>query len=146
MIFTTHDRHFMKRVATCVIEVKDGRVTNYNGDYDAYVYAVNQEIDDGEREAAQQRMSKAPVEVLTPKTVSRAKGRDERTVRKEISTIEKTIAKLDEQKKAANAQLMQSTDAQDALRLHNEVETLAAQLTAAEERWCALQEEIGEGW
>lgn len=146
VIFTTHDRHFMKRVATCVIEVKDGRVTNYNGDYDAYVYAVNKEIDDGEREAAQLRMSKAPVEVLTPKTAPRPKGRDERTVRKEISAIEKTIAKLDEQKKAANAQLMQSTDAKDALRLHNEVETLTAQLTEAEERWCALQAEIGEGW
>ncbi|MDX1968174.1 MAG: ABC-F family ATP-binding cassette domain-containing protein, partial [Planctomycetaceae bacterium] len=137
VIFTTHDRHFMKRVATCVIEVKDGRVTNYNGDYDAYVYAVNKEIDDGEREAAQLRMSKAPVEVLTPRTAPRPKGRDERTVRKEISAIEKTIARLDEQKKAANAQLMQSTDAKDALRLHNEVETLTAQLTEAEERWCA---------
>ncbi|MCA9167363.1 MAG: ABC-F family ATP-binding cassette domain-containing protein, partial [Planctomycetales bacterium] len=32
VIFTSHDRHFMKRVATCVIEVRDGHVTNYRGD------------------------------------------------------------------------------------------------------------------
>lgn len=60
VIFTTHDRHFMKRVATCVIEVRDGRVTNYGGGYDAYLYAVNKEIDDGERELAT-RLSKAPL-------------------------------------------------------------------------------------
>ena len=33
VIFTTHDRHFMKRVATNIIEVRDGRVNNYSGNY-----------------------------------------------------------------------------------------------------------------
>ncbi len=28
----------MKRVATCIVEVRDGRVTNYRGDYEAYLY------------------------------------------------------------------------------------------------------------
>ena len=58
VIFTSHDRHFMKRVATCVIEVRDGRVTNYGGDYDSYVYFVNKEVEDGEREAARSTASK----------------------------------------------------------------------------------------
>ena len=47
VIFTSHDRYFMQRVATCVIEVRNGRVLNYRGDYEAYVYSVNKEIDDG---------------------------------------------------------------------------------------------------
>jgi len=146
VIFTTHDRHFMKRVATCVIEVKDGRVTNYNGDYDAYVYAVNKEIDDGEREQAALKMSKAPTDVLAAKPSAKPKARDERALRKELSAIEKTIAKLDEQKRDSNALLLKSTNADEALRLHNEVESLTAQLTEAEERWCQLQEDLGEGW
>src|SRR5436305_4694726 len=33
VIFTSHDRHFTKRVATCIVEVRDGRVTHYNGRY-----------------------------------------------------------------------------------------------------------------
>ena len=33
VIFTSHDRHFMKRIATNVIEVRDGSVRNYMGDY-----------------------------------------------------------------------------------------------------------------
>ncbi len=146
VIFTTHDRHFMKRVATCVIEVRDGKVTNYGGGYDAYLYAVNKEIEEGERELAS-RMSKPPAEALkTAAAAVRAPKRDERTVRKEISTIEKTIAKLDDQKKKSSAQLLTTSDAKEALRLHNEVEALTTQLAEAEDKWCQLQAEIEAEW
>ena len=143
VIFTTHDRHFMKRVATCVIEVRDGKVTNYGGGYDAYLYAVNKEIDDGERELAAQRMSKPPIAALKP-VAERPPRRDERALRKEISTVEKTIARLDDQKKKASALLMETTNAQEAMRLHEEVQTLTSQLAEAEDRWCQLQAEIEE--
>ena len=63
-------------------------------------------------------------------------------MRKEIKTLEQTIAQLDEQKRTLHAQLLQSTDAAEALRLHNEVAALTGQLAEAEERWCMLQEEI----
>ncbi|MBX7169241.1 MAG: ATP-binding cassette domain-containing protein, partial [Pirellulales bacterium] len=52
VVFTSHDRHFMKRVATCIVEVRDQRVVNYRGDYEAYLYMVNREIEEAEREAA----------------------------------------------------------------------------------------------
>ena len=71
VIFTSHDRHFMKRVATSIIEVRDGRVVNYRGDYEAYLYAVNKEIEEGERETAT-RMAKPPTEVLKVKTRGQA--------------------------------------------------------------------------
>ena len=142
LIFTSHDRHFMKRVATCIIEVRDGHVTNYRGDYEAYLYSVNKEIEDGEREQAT-RMSKPPADAVKPSKAPPAPRRNEREVRKEISMLERTIAKLDDQKKKTNAQLMQATDPKEALRLHNEAAELSMQLAEAEEKWCALQEEIG---
>ncbi len=142
VIFTTHDRHFMKRVATCVIEVRDGHVTNYGGGYDAYLYAVNKEIDDGERELAT-RLSKAPPTVRnTP--AARAPRRDDRAIRKEIAALEKTIARLDDLKKKTNSQLLATCDAAESLRLHNEVTALTSQLEEAEERWCQLQAEMEE--
>ena len=142
VIFTTHDRHFMKRVATCVIEVRDGHVTNYGGGYDAYLYSVNKEIEDGERELAT-RLSKAPPVASKPAAV-RAPRRDDRAVRKEIANIEKTIARLDDQKKKASSQLLETFDATESLRLHNEVTSLTSQLEEAEERWCQLQAELEE--
>jgi ATP-binding cassette, subfamily F, member 3 len=148
VIFTSHDRHFMRRVATCIIEVRDGRVTNYRGDYEAYLYAVNKEIDDGEREQAA-RMSKPPAgKPAATRSAEKQKGppraarRSEREVRKEITSLERTIARLDEQKRQAGGQLMQSIDPDEALRLHNEVASLTTQLSEAEERWCQLQQEL----
>lgn len=142
VVFTSHDRHFMKRVATCIIEVRDGHVTNYRGNYDAYLYMVNKEIEDGERELAT-RMSAAPLgRGKSSKPTPRPTQRTEREVKKEMANVERTIAKLDAERRQLNDQLMQSTDADEALRLHNAVSELAAQLHTAEERWLALQEEM----
>ncbi len=141
VIFTSHDRHFMKRIASCIIEVREGRVTNYNGQYDAYLYAVNKEIEEGEREQAT-RMAKAPPAGKPPKAAPRPERRNEREVRKEIGALERTISRLDEQKRQLNSQLLEATDPAEALRLHNEVMALTTQLAEAEERWCRLQEEV----
>jgi len=73
---------------------------------------------------------------------ARPARRSEKEVRKEIKAVERAIAQHDERKNALNAELLQSSDATEALRLHNEVTALTAQLAAAEERWCQLQEEI----
>ena len=146
VIFTSHDREFMSRVATCVVEVRDTHVTNYRGDYDAYVYSVNKEIDDGEREE-QLRMSKSPAAAKTAaKSAKPGKPthRDVRAARKEIGNLERTIARLDEQKRELNGRLQVSTDPAEALMLHNEWTKIVAQLEAAERRWCVLQEEMEE--
>ncbi len=144
VIFTSHDRHFMKRVATCIVEVRDGHVTNYRGDYEAYLYSVNKEIEEGEREQAK-GLSKAPTSGnKSVKTPPRPARRTEREIRKEMTNLERTIARLDDQKKQANGQLMTATDPTEALRLHNEVSSLTTQLAEAEDRWCQLQEEVNE--
>lgn len=145
VIFTSHDRHFMKRVATCIIEVRDGRVTNYAGQYDAYLYSVNKEIEEGEREEAT-RMAKTPGALIakSAKVPPRAVRRNEREIRKELSTIEKAIARLDDQKRQSSALLLQTSNQNDAMRLHNEVQSLTSQLAQAEERWCELQAELDE--
>jgi ATP-binding cassette subfamily F protein 3 len=145
VIFTSHDRHFMRRIATCVIEVRDGQVTNYRGNYEAYLYAVNKEIDEGDRQRAQ-GMSKAPVadKSKPAKTPSRPAKRNGRDARKECLNLERTIARLDDQKRTLNTQLLSTTDAAEALRIHNEMTALASEIAIAEERWCTLQEEIGD--
>ena len=141
VIFTSHDRHFMKRVATCIVEVRDGRVVNYGGDYDSYLYSVNREIEEGEREL-QQAMAKAPPSARAARPAPKKVRRSEREIRKEMTAIERTIARLDGEKKEANGKLMTSTRADEAMKLHELVESLSAQLSEAEEGWCRLQEEL----
>lgn len=134
VIFTSHDRHFMGRVATNVIEVRDGSVRNYIGDYDSYLYSINKEIEDGEREqAASQATSEAPVS-------SKPSQNQRRERRKQVKSIERKIARLDDEKKALNEQLLQATDPDAALELHQQIESLGQELSAAEEEWLELSE------
>jgi ATP-binding cassette subfamily F protein 3 len=141
VIFTSHDRHFMKRVATCIVEVRDSRVVNYRGDYEAYLYAVNKEIEQGERER-ESRATRPAAPARPPAAPSRPSPKNERAARKEIANLERSIAQLDAQKREAHGLLMQTTDPAEALRLHNEVESLASQIATAEDRWGQLQEQV----
>ena len=143
VLFTSHDRHFMKRVATNIVEVRDGCARNYLGDYDAYVYSINQAIDAGEREMAAGKKLSSPSERV-PKGKSSAgqeANKEQRKRRKEIKNLEKKIAQLDEEKKSLNQKLMETTDADEALKLHVSFTEISDQLNAAEERWLELTEE-----
>ncbi|RIK83607.1 MAG: ABC transporter ATP-binding protein [Planctomycetota bacterium] len=141
IVFTSHDRHFMHRVATGVVEVRDGRVANYPGDYDNYVYRVGKEIADAAREHTPQTRGtpKGHHTVASPADTGKSEAQLQREWKKEVSALEKKIARLDEQKKSVQAQLMEATDAAAAQRLHDELLALTSELDAAECRWLDLQ-------
>ncbi len=143
VIFTAHDRYFMQRVASSVIEVRDGRAKNYIGNYDAYLYSINKEIDEGERQLKASKLKQQHGR-KPPKSDHRASQRDQRKLQKEIRNVERKVARLDEQAKQLNAELLQETDAEEALRIHNEAAAVNAELGEAEERWLELQEQIAE--
>lgn len=142
VIFTSHDRHFMRRVATTVIEVRDGAVRNTLGDYDAYLAEIEQEVDEGERQrsaaAPQAQASAAARGGKSSAAQHRAARQDERRAAKELKNLEKQIARLDAQKRQLDQQLLSESDPQEALRLHEQLTELTDQLTAAEERWLEL--------
>jgi ATP-binding cassette subfamily F protein 3 len=147
VIFTSHDRHFLKRVATTYIEVRDGKVTQYRGDYDAYMYMVQKEIDDAESTrhgGAPKKSTSAPPPKPGQKPPSKSAPLDDRAVRKQIGNLEKNIAKLDQQKKELHEQLMSTSDPQSALKLHEEMTKVSQELETAETRWAELQQQLEE--
>jgi ATP-binding cassette subfamily F protein 3 len=145
VLFTSHDRHFVRRIATNVIEVRDGRARNYGSDYEAYLYQVNKEIEEGERErASQNRMASGPAAKTSGPAKSSLSGKEQHNARKQLRNLEKTIARLDGQKKELNAEMLNTSDADKAMDLHNQINAIQDELSAAEEKWCELQEELGE--
>jgi ATP-binding cassette subfamily F protein 3 len=142
VLFTSHDRHFTGKVATCIVEVRDGRVVNYAGKYEAYLEKVNEEIEAGERELATER-KKLPAEVLKPvKRLPRAVRRTEKEIQKAIKAVERTIALLDERKRSVKAKYMQESDPAESLRCHEELSAVTKELEHAEEKWAELQREL----
>ena len=146
-IFTSHDRHFMKRVATC-----DHRSPRRPGDQlPRRLRGLSLLRQQGNRRRRARTATvlalpshRQPLRSLPkpPKNGQRLRrSRNEREARKEMTNLERTIARLDEQKRQTNEQLMKSTDAAEALRLHNEVTALTAKIAEAEDRWCQLQED-----
>jgi ATP-binding cassette subfamily F protein 3 len=72
----------------------------------------------------------------------RAARRGEKEARKELKALEKAIAQLDEQRRALAARSLEPVGAAEALRLHNELAAVVAQLGPLEERWLELQAEL----
>ncbi|TWU29890.1 ABC-F family ATP-binding cassette domain-containing protein [Bythopirellula polymerisocia] len=135
VIFTSHDRYFMQRVATAVIEVRDGRVASYPASFEDYVYRVQKELDAGLR-AEHVVRGKPPAGATTgPRPVG---GKEERELQKQLRSVERKIAKLDEEKKELNARLMKITDAAEAQKTHDQLSTITNELAQLEEEWLEI--------
>ena len=72
----------MKRIATSIIEVRDGCAKNYLGDYDAYLHAMNREIEEGEREHNAAKMSAPPPDKSNGRKVA-VSASEERKIQKD---------------------------------------------------------------
>lgn len=138
VIFTSHDRHFMHRVATAVIEVRDGRVASYPSSYDDYVYRVQRELEEGLRSEHTVRGGENK-----PSEGSRKRGgKEERELQKRLKSLERKIAKLDEQKNELQQELITITEAAAAQKLHEELSSLAPQVEELEEEWLEVFNEL----
>jgi ATP-binding cassette subfamily F protein 3 len=159
VIFTSHDRHFMHRVATHVVEVRGGRVVSYPASYDDYVYRVQNEIDAGLRAphmpaspggpggwgrgSASPQTPGTPSDRPQPPIDRKAQARADRDAQKRLKAVERKIARLDEEKRATADALLTVTDAAEAQRLHEHLGTLSADLVELEDQWLALSESGG---
>ena len=144
VIFTSHDRHFVRRIATRVIEVRDGRVKTYFGNYEDYLRSVEEEIDQGERQRSADAKSHP---AAADKTGGKNSGkdparqyRDQQKTGKELRNLEKKIARLDDEKKSLEASMLTETDPDAAMKLHDQIETIKADLESAETRWLELSD------
>jgi ATP-binding cassette subfamily F protein 3 len=154
VIFTSHDRAFVAAVATDVLEVKDGRVLHVAGGYEPYLAAMNRAIDESEaaegrgqprndRGAAKAGGAAGAGGESRGRGADASAGRRERDLRRELGALEKTIARLDAEKKRNESALLGTTDPAEAVTLHEAMTRAAGELAAAEERWLAIHEELG---
>ena len=139
VIFTSHDRHFMHRVASAVIEVRNGAVVSYPASFDDYVYRTRKELEEGLRA---EHTTRGTPEGSTGAGSPKLGGREERDLQKKLKATERKIAKLDDEKKALNSQQSNVTEAKEAQQLHKQLSTLASDVEQLEEEWLEIYNEL----
>ena len=142
LLFVSHDRYFINRVATQVLELSEEGSTLYLGDYDYYL----------EKKAELEALAAAQAEAEPASSTEEVTGNDyhlqkqnQKELRKITRRIEQLEAEMEEldQKIQAITETMHSTnDAEDLVQLQSELDQLTIQQEAIMEEWAELSEQV----
>ena len=142
LLFVSHDRYFINRVATQVLELSEEGSTLYLGDYDYYL----------EKKAELEALAAAQAEAVPVSSSEEVTSNDyhlqkqnQKELRKITRRIEQLEAEMEEldQKIQDITETMHSTnDAADLVQLQSELEQLTVQQEAVMEEWAELSEQV----
>ena len=142
LLFVSHDRYFINRVATQVIELSEEGSTLYLGDYDYYL----------EKKAELEALAAAQAEAEPASSTEEVTSNDyhlqkqnQKELRKITRRIEQLEAEMEEldQKIQAITETMHSTnDAADLVQLQSDLDQLTVQQEAVMEEWAELSEQV----
>ena len=142
LLFVSHDRYFINRVATQVLELSEEGSTLYLGDYDYYL----------EKKAELEALAVAQAEAEPASSTEVVTGNDyhlqkqnQKELRKITRRIEQLEAEMEEldQKIQAITETMHSTnDAADLVQLQSDLDQLTVKQEAVMEEWAELSEQV----
>ena len=142
LLFVSHDRYFINRVATQVLELSEEGSTLYLGDYDYYL----------EKKAELEALAAVQAEAVPASSTEEVTSNDyhlqkqnQKELRKITRRIEQLEAEMEEldQKIQDITETMHSTnDAADLVQLQSELDQLTVQQEAVMEEWAELSEQV----
>ena len=146
LILVSHDRWFVSRLATRVVEIKPDEVTDYPGTYEEYVHHSGDDHLDVDRVVLKARREKkkktkkASASVVDPaKEIRRIKGdRDELTDR--IASAEQRVDDIDETLAAPG--FYENAASEEIAVLGNERSELRKQIEKGLDEWATLESEL----
>lgn len=143
IVFVSHDRYFINRIATKVIDINAECAVEYLGDYDYFV-EKKQELDEINAEKAQIIEQKSIVPTTT-RDSNREEKRQERRLTRAIAELEKEIESLDEEIVQHQTELSNPDYADDHVKLMEiqaEIDKRQDNHDEKANRWLELQEEL----
>ena len=144
VLVVSHDRRFVEHIATDVIEVRDGGVASYPGDFATYCYRVEQELDAGER-ATSTVTSARPAQVVDDEAARaerKARARRRHELEKQIKSLERKIAQLEERIADNDQALANAASSAHGSEILATAAKLRGDLAASEESWLQAQAEL----
>ena len=141
LLFVSHDRYFINRVATHVLELSEKGSTLYLGDYDYYVDKKSEmEINQAEEAStSNQAKESSPVNDYQAQKESQ---KEVRKLMRQIENLEAEIEELESQSKAISEQMLETNDADKLMELQAELDKISHQQEEAMSEWEELSEQV----
>ncbi|MEE2034809.1 ATP-binding cassette domain-containing protein, partial [Rhodococcus chondri] len=142
LVVISHDRYLIERICDSTWALfGDGKLTNLPGGIEEYLRR-RAAMGDGDVPSVASTMSKSGAEGGA--SASKRDGAADRASRKELSRLERAIAKLDDREAKLHLQLADAaTDPERLQKLDAELRQVVAEKESAEEQWMELAEELG---
>ncbi|MGI8305356.1 ABC-F family ATP-binding cassette domain-containing protein [Bacillus paranthracis] len=143
LLFVSHDRYFINRVTTTVVELSTEGAQEYLGDYDYYVEKKNEMIERAEFEQQEQQENHAPVQkTVAPEKLNYLEEKErkklERQRTRKIEELEQNIVQFEEEIATLEDQLCLPeiyADYEKASETTTKKQTLQEQLDACMAEW-----------
>ena len=134
LLFVSHDRYFINRVATHVLELSENGSTLYLGDYDYYVDKKAELVASQAEEAAAVSQEKE----TSPVNDYQAQKESQKEVRKlmrQIESLEAEIEELESQIQDISEQMLETNDAGKLMELQAELDKISHRQEEAMLEW-----------
>ena len=141
LLFVSHDRYFINRVATHVLELSENGSTLYLGDYDYYV----EKKAEVEMTQAEEASTSNQVKEASPVNDYQAQKESQKEVRKlmrQIENLEAEIEELESQSQAISEQMLETNDADKLMELQAELDKISHRQEEAMLEWEELSEQV----
>ncbi|WP_261062730.1 ATP-binding cassette domain-containing protein [Streptococcus mitis] len=141
LLFVSHDRYFINRVATHVLELSENGSTLYLGDYDYYVEkkAEVEMIQAEEASTSNQAKESSPVNDYQAQKESQ---KEVRKLMRQIESLETEIEELESQSQAISEQMLETNDAEKLMELQAELDKISHRQEEAMLEWEELSEQV----
>lgn len=141
LLFVSHDRYFINRVATHILELSENGSTLYLGDYDYYVEKKT-EVEVSQNEellTSNQAKEASPVNDYQAQKESQ---KEARKLMRQIENLEVEIEELETQSQAISEQMLETNDAEKLMELQAELEKINHRQEEAMLEWEELSEQM----
>lgn len=141
LLFVSHDRYFINRVATQVLELSENGSTLYLGDYDYYVNK-KAELEATQMQEVlltnQEKESASAIDYQTQKESQK----ELRKLMRQIENLETEIEELETQSQAISEQMLETNDAEKLMELQVELDKISHRQEEAMLEWEELSEQV----
>ena len=141
LLFVSHDRYFINRVATHVLELSENGSTLYLGDYDYYV-EKKAEVEVSQTEETSTSNQTKEASPVNDYQAQKESQKEARKLMRQIENLEAEIEELETQSQALSEQMLETNDAEKLMELQTELDKITHRQEEAMLEWEELSEQV----